>query len=197
MKTHFVVQNIKERDGESTRDFVTRYTYDTLQILGLHEEQRIYGFVHGLKTRILVEFLSMDLPTTYKGLIEKTYTCIEAKEVSTNGSPNDHKEGFDRFNKGFSWENNKGKKKNWDMFSPYKGSNHGLLTNLLKSQREILATEKVAKTFEQPPHMVGSRRSHDMSKYCHFHEDRGHETNQCLELRHQIEEAIKSGQLSH
>ncbi|GJW05355.1 hypothetical protein Tco_1564211 [Tanacetum coccineum] len=109
----------------------------------------------------------------------------------------DHKEGFDRFNKGVSWDNSKGKKKNRDRFSLYKGSNHGLLTNLSKSLREILATEKVAKTFKQPPRMVGKRQSRDMSKYCHFHEDHGHETNQCRELRHQIEEAVKSRQLAH
>ncbi|GJZ06390.1 reverse transcriptase domain-containing protein [Tanacetum coccineum] len=76
------------------------------------------------------------------------------KEVATNGAPNDHKDGFDRFNKGFSWDNNKGKKKNQDRFSPYKGSNHGLLTNLSKSPREILTTKKVAKAFEQPPQMI-------------------------------------------
>nr|GEV15644.1 Gag-Pol polyprotein [Tanacetum cinerariifolium] len=94
-----------------------------------------------------------DLPTTYKGLMEKTYTWIEAKVVSTNGAPNDHKEGFDKFNKGSSWHNNKGRKKNWDRFSLCKGSNHGLLVNLSKSQREILATENAAKAFEQPPRM--------------------------------------------
>ncbi|GKA71566.1 hypothetical protein Tco_0777705 [Tanacetum coccineum] len=109
--------------------------------LHLFEEHRISGFVHGLSTKSLVEFLSKDLPTTYKGLMEKTYTWIEAKEVSTNRAPNDHKEGFDKFNKGFSWHNNKGRKKNWI--------------------------------------------------------DHGHETNQCRELRHQIEEAVKSGQLAH
>ncbi|GKF63544.1 hypothetical protein Tco_0186992 [Tanacetum coccineum] len=74
MKTHLAVHNIKQREGESTRAFVTRYTDDTLQILGLHEEQRISGFVHGLKTRSLMKFLSTDLPTTYKVLMEKTYT---------------------------------------------------------------------------------------------------------------------------
>ncbi|GJZ37942.1 hypothetical protein Tco_0584133 [Tanacetum coccineum] len=121
---------------------------------------------------------------------------IEAKEVATNGAPNDHRESFDRFKKSSSWDNNKGKK-NRDMFSPYRGSNHGLLSNLSKSPMEILATEKVAKTFKQPPRMVGSKRSRDMSKYCHFHEDHGHDTNQFRELRHQIEEAVKSGQLAH
>ncbi|GJU23035.1 hypothetical protein Tco_1156377 [Tanacetum coccineum] len=45
--------------------------------------------------------------------------------------------------------------------------------------------------------MVGNKRSRDMSKYFHFCEDHRHETNQCQELRHQIEEAIKSGQLAH
>ncbi|GJY49930.1 reverse transcriptase domain-containing protein [Tanacetum coccineum] len=33
-KTHLAVHNIKQREGESTRAFVTRYTDDTLQILG-------------------------------------------------------------------------------------------------------------------------------------------------------------------
>ncbi|GJZ03069.1 reverse transcriptase domain-containing protein [Tanacetum coccineum] len=36
-----------------------------------------------------------------------------------------------------------------------------------------------------------------MSKYCHFHEDRGYDTNNCHQLRSQIEEAVKSGQLSY
>ncbi|GJT77647.1 reverse transcriptase domain-containing protein [Tanacetum coccineum] len=80
-KTHLAVHNIKQKEGESTRAFVTRYTEDTLQILGLHEEQLISRFVHGLQKRSLVEFLSTDLPTTYKDLMEKTYTWSEAKEV--------------------------------------------------------------------------------------------------------------------
>nr|GEU91844.1 hypothetical protein [Tanacetum cinerariifolium] len=134
-KTHLAVYNIKQREGESTRAFVTRYTGDTLQIMRLHKEHHISGFVHGLKTRSLVEFLFTDLPTTYKGLMKKTYSWIEAREV--------------------------------------------------------------AKTFEQPPRMIRSRRSRDMTKYCHFHEDHGDDTNDCWELRHQIKEAMKLGQLAH
>ncbi|GJZ16304.1 hypothetical protein Tco_0551981 [Tanacetum coccineum] len=117
-----------------------------------------------LRTRNQVEFFSTVLPTIYKGLMEKTYTWIEAREVATNGASNDHREGSD---------------------------------SLSKSPREILATKKILKTFKQPPRMLRNRWSHDMTKYCHFHEDHRHDTNDCRELRHQIEEDVKSGQLSH
>ncbi|GJV55568.1 reverse transcriptase domain-containing protein [Tanacetum coccineum] len=194
-KSHLAVHNIKQREDESTRAFITRYTNDTLQILGLHEEQRISGFVHGLRTRSLVEHLSTDLPSTYKGLMEKAYTWVEAREVATNGVLNNRKDDFKRSKK-FSWGNNI-EQKDKGRFSPYKGQNHKRLSNLVKSPREILATEKVAKTFEQPPRLLGANWSKDKTRYCHFHEDYGHETNQCQELKHQIEEAVKSGKLAH
>nr|GEX49873.1 hypothetical protein [Tanacetum cinerariifolium] len=44
----------------------------------------------GPKIKSLVDFLSTDLPTTYKGLMETTYIWIKAKEMATNRSPNDH-----------------------------------------------------------------------------------------------------------
>ncbi|GJS69690.1 hypothetical protein Tco_0702531 [Tanacetum coccineum] len=93
---HLAVHNIKKREDESTKAFSTRYIDDTLQILGLHEDQRIYSFVHGLRTRNLVEFLSTYLPSTYKGLMEKTYTWIKVREVATNGTSNGQKESFKR-----------------------------------------------------------------------------------------------------
>nr|GEV40735.1 DNA-directed DNA polymerase [Tanacetum cinerariifolium] len=123
------------------------------QISGLHEEQRISSFVHGLRTRSLVEHLSTDLPSTYKGLTKKTYTWVEAREVSTNGASSDRRDNFERSNKS-SQDNNRGKKNN-DRFSPYRGPNHGLLPSLSKSQKDILVTAKAARSFEPPLRMFG------------------------------------------
>ncbi|GJS67841.1 hypothetical protein Tco_0682406 [Tanacetum coccineum] len=178
---HLAVHNIKQREGENTQSFVTKYTDDTLQILGLHEEQQILGFVHGLRIRSLVEHLSTDLPSTYKGLMEKTYAWVKVREVATNGASSDRRDSlmektyawvkvrevatngassdrrdsFERSKKS-SWDNNRGHK-NKDRFSPYQGPNHGLLPSLSKSPKEILATEKVARSFEPPPKMFRSR----------------------------------------
>ncbi|GJV94707.1 hypothetical protein Tco_1546284 [Tanacetum coccineum] len=43
------------------------------------------------KTRSLMEFLSIDLPTTYKGLMKKTYTWIEVKEAAKKRASSNHK----------------------------------------------------------------------------------------------------------
>ncbi|GJW19804.1 reverse transcriptase domain-containing protein [Tanacetum coccineum] len=146
--------------------------------------------VHNIKQRE-----NENLPLTYKGLIEKTYTWVEAREVATNSVSSDRRDSFERPKKS-SWDNNRGQK-NKDRFSPYRGPNHSLLSNLSKSPREILATERAAKSFEPPPKMFGSKRSRDTSKYCHFYEDYGHDTNDCRHLKVQIQEAINSRQLSH
>ncbi|GJR21252.1 hypothetical protein Tco_0969779 [Tanacetum coccineum] len=118
-KTHLAAHNIKLRENERTRAFITRYTDDTLHILGLQEDQRISSFIHGLRTKSLVEHLSTDLPPTYKGLMEKTYTWVEEREVATNGVSNDRKDSFEGPRKS-SWNNNKGQMDRSRSF-PYKG----------------------------------------------------------------------------
>ncbi|GJV94122.1 hypothetical protein Tco_1541935 [Tanacetum coccineum] len=93
-KMYLAVHNIKQREGESVRDYATR-------------------------TRNLVEHLFTNLPSTYKGLMEKTYTWIEAREVATNGAPNDWRDNFERSRKS-SWDNGRGQKSR-DRFSHYRG----------------------------------------------------------------------------
>nr|GEV68780.1 reverse transcriptase domain-containing protein [Tanacetum cinerariifolium] len=72
----------------------------------------------------------------------------------------------------------------------------GNLLDTTVGDREV-ETEKVARSFEQPPRMMGSRRARDMSILCYFHEDHGHDTNDYRQLKRQIEELVRSGQLSH
>ncbi|GJR24631.1 hypothetical protein Tco_0973158 [Tanacetum coccineum] len=182
--------HIGSYDGKRDRD---NFLHLFEGAICLHKEQRISDFVHGLRTRSLVEYLSTDLPSTYKGLMEKTYTWVEAREVATNDASNDRRDSFEWSNKS-SWDNNRGQK-NKDRFSPYRGPNHGLLPSLLKSPKEILATEKAARSFEPPLKMFRSKRMRDTSKYCHFHEDYEYDTNNCRHLRTQIQEAVNSGEL--
>ncbi|GKB69491.1 hypothetical protein Tco_0930903 [Tanacetum coccineum] len=47
------------------------------------------------------------------------------------------------------------------------------------------------------PRLPRNKWSRDKNKYCHFHKDHEYDTNQYRELKHQIEEAVKYGQLVH
>ncbi|GJV71670.1 hypothetical protein Tco_1491665 [Tanacetum coccineum] len=60
---------------------------------------------------------------------------------------------------------------------------------------EILAMDNVK--FPPPPPMVGTPEKQNMNKFCGYHQDRGHNTNDCYHLKKQIEEAVASGRLTH
>lgn len=46
-----------------------------------------------------------------------------------------------------------------------------------------------------PKLLSSSSKKWDMKKYCRFHKDPGHYTNQCRDLKEQIEELIQKGKL--
>ncbi|GJT36281.1 reverse transcriptase domain-containing protein [Tanacetum coccineum] len=125
-KTHLAVHNIKQREGERTRAFITRYTDDTL----LKRE----GW---------------------------PLTAFRTTEGTTS-----------------------------------------------KDQRNFLGVIASGKRIEDDSPLTRDKTTNyypawwsqlvqGQDKNCHFHEDYGHETNQCRELKHRIEEAVKSGQLAH
>ena len=48
-----------------------------------------------------------------------------------------------------------------------------------------------------PEKMKGDPNKRNKSKYCHFHKDHGHDTDECYDLKQQIENLIKQGKLRH
>ncbi|GKE17973.1 hypothetical protein Tco_1425550, partial [Tanacetum coccineum] len=68
-------------------------------------------------------------------------------------------------------------------------------TPLTKTPREILAIDNV--NFPPPPLMVGTPEKQNMNKFCDYHQDRGHNTNDCYHLKKQIKEAVALGRLAH
>ncbi|GJT97556.1 reverse transcriptase domain-containing protein [Tanacetum coccineum] len=68
-------------------------------------------------------------------------------------------------------------------------------TLLSKSPKEILALEKGK--FKAPPPMMTTVKKRNNNKFCEFHEEVGHNTDECMHLKRQIEELQKNGKLSH
>nr|GEU65623.1 reverse transcriptase domain-containing protein [Tanacetum cinerariifolium]GEV08656.1 reverse transcriptase domain-containing protein [Tanacetum cinerariifolium] len=69
-----------------------------------------------------------------------------------------------------------------------KGSNR--FTPLTRMPKEILVAE--AGKFQPPPPMVTPVEKRSSNKFCYFHNDKGHSTDECMQLKKQIEELKKS-----
>jgi hypothetical protein len=116
------------------------------------------------------------------------------------------KRRIDRWEKPFGFDKSKRHQSVFDssrlQFSRGKGegsSGHGrspppALPPMSNTPSETLATENL--NFDKPA-PLNPNREKNPKKYCDFHRDHGQDTNNCWELRRQIERAIQSGQLTH
>ena len=48
-----------------------------------------------------------------------------------------------------------------------------------------------------PEKMKGDPGKHIKNKYCHFHKDHEHDTDECYDLKQQVENLIRQGKLRH
>ncbi|GJR91215.1 hypothetical protein Tco_0215226 [Tanacetum coccineum] len=84
-------------------------------------------------------------------------------------------------------------RRNMGMYTPY--PRRDTFTPLTKTPKEILAMESIS--FLEPPPLIETPEKQNLNKFCDYHGDRGHNTNDCYQLKKQIEEAIASGKLTH
>ncbi|GJT74899.1 reverse transcriptase domain-containing protein [Tanacetum coccineum] len=148
------IHHIKQRDGESTEDFMERYKgaliAEVLDVEGAPECMRISGFMHGITHPGLIKRLYERIPRSVDEMYRMTTSFLQGEVACTQSSPSKE-------------------------------------SNL---RHEIFALEKGK--FKAPPPMVTPVEKRDPSKYCEFHSDTGHNTNECMQLRKQIDEMIKA-----
>ncbi|GKA86116.1 hypothetical protein Tco_0807827 [Tanacetum coccineum] len=105
------------------------------------------------------------------------------------------------------------KKKGHAPWKPDRSNRHGLerksdfpgqsregrgssrFTPFTRTPKEILAAK--ARKFKPPPPMVTPAEKRSSNKFCDFHNDKGHSTDECMQLKKKIEELVRAGKLSH
>nr|GEU51734.1 reverse transcriptase domain-containing protein [Tanacetum cinerariifolium] len=78
---------------------------------------------------------------------------------------------------------------------PKDGRRSNNFTPITRTPKEIFAAE--SRKFKPPPPMVTLAKKRSSNKFCEFHNDKGHNTNECVQLRKQIEELVRAGKLSY
>ncbi|GKD29078.1 reverse transcriptase domain-containing protein [Tanacetum coccineum] len=70
------------------------------------------------------------------------------------------------------------------------------LGSLISTPAEILATEHHL-NLPQPAPLVGTPSKENIHKFCDYHNEKGHNTNDCFVLKKQLEVALETGKLNH
>ncbi|XP_071694719.1 uncharacterized protein [Rutidosis leptorrhynchoides] len=113
------------------------------------------------------------------------------KRYGGNGQPRSGNYHNDKYRK---LNNNKGGGS--QRFKSSHTENVALIKDLTKTPKEILATEAVCKSFD-PPVPLSKYGNRDKRKFCDFHDDYGHETNECRHLIERVVAELKRGRLQH
>nr|GEU42375.1 hypothetical protein [Tanacetum cinerariifolium] len=79
------IHNIKQRDGESTEEFMQRYKLKCRDVKGASECMKILGFVHGITNPELIKRLHDKIPKSVDETMRVTTTFLIGEEDGTKG----------------------------------------------------------------------------------------------------------------
>nr|GEU55977.1 reverse transcriptase domain-containing protein [Tanacetum cinerariifolium] len=79
--------------------------------------------------------------------------------------------------------------------SKKKGKGYNRFTPLTRTPKEILGAK--AGKFQPPPPMATPVEKRSSNKFCDFHNDKRHSTDECMQLKKKIKELVRAGKLSH
>ncbi|GKD26805.1 hypothetical protein Tco_1233019, partial [Tanacetum coccineum] len=151
------IHHIKQRDGESTEDFMERYKAEILDVEGAPECMKISGFMHGITHPELIKRLYEKILRSMDEMYRVTTSFLQWEVAA------------------FSYSQKK-------TPAPWKQPEGGNKPNFKKGFKNKQRSDR--------------KPDRDPNKYCEFHADTGRSTDECMQLRKQIDEMIKSGKLS-
>ncbi|GJT85123.1 hypothetical protein Tco_1066840 [Tanacetum coccineum] len=79
-----VLHNIKQRDEESTEDFIQRYKSESGNVKGAPECMRISEFVHGITNPELIKRFHEKIPKTVDEMMQVATSFLQGQETASN-----------------------------------------------------------------------------------------------------------------
>ncbi|GKD47814.1 hypothetical protein Tco_1276790, partial [Tanacetum coccineum] len=184
------IHNIKQRPGDTIEDFMERFKVETGRMKGAPKCMRISGFMHGVNNPELTKRLNEQVPKTMKEMMTVTTAFIRGEVVAAS-----KKKGHLRWKSQDQPKGHASERKSDFRGQSREGRGSSRFTPLTITLKEILAAE--AGIFKPPPPMVTPVEKSSSDKFCDFHNDKGHSTDECMQLKKQIEELVRAGKLSH
>ncbi|TXG73511.1 hypothetical protein EZV62_002090 [Acer yangbiense] len=210
-RRHMVhLTSIRQLETESIRDYMKRFTEAARQVQDFSEAGAVMAFIQGLQKGNLSWSLSKKGPTTYRELIERAEKYAIAEDISdsksqakpshaTSVEPSEAPRRWGRQTRDKGKEPQMSRQVNTgniarntrfpprDKFEEY--------TPLRFPLDRILEIANKEKLLRKPEPLYSAPERRDRRVHCKFHNDHGHETRKCRDLRDQVEELVRNGKL--
>ncbi|XP_027120344.2 uncharacterized protein [Coffea arabica] len=207
-RTSAYLLNMQQNPGESLRSYVQRFHEESVQIPNPNEQVTIAAFTYGLVAGVFNTGIHKKYPRTLhelwlkveKGIQAENLNCMK-KEVQTTRSRTDPRRGKEagrsEVGVGSGFQNpNRDRRSMFDRISKGKASIPGSeLTPLNTIRSRVLSMMEQNNLEKAPLKMFGSRDKRNSNLYCLYHRDIRHETEDCNDLKKEIENLIRQGHL--
>ncbi|XP_043699992.1 uncharacterized protein LOC122650662 [Telopea speciosissima] len=192
---------IKQRPNESIRGFLTRFNKEALEVRNLDPIVKFQALRSGIRDVELKKSLIMDeLGDMYElfSRCEKYINLAEVltaeKEDKTEKKAQEREETPREVGAKRSRDDKEGRKKKddgkaWVPKAADLESEPDYMA-LTHTRAHILNEIKDQVTLRWPAKMVKPVHERNKNKYCHFHQDHGHNTEECRQLKDEIEALI-------
>ncbi|XP_022861618.1 uncharacterized protein LOC111381994 [Olea europaea var. sylvestris] len=177
---------------EILRGFMTRFNKERIQIPDLHITAAVSALTYIVRCEDFKMSLSKTLPQTVTKLLTRAKKYINMEETLNPRRPVPSHEKIENKRQHdpvprheVPWD----KRRNMAPSAP--------LTRLNTSKTNILMEVKDMKELKLPSRMKSPPDTRDRSKYCEFHRDHGHTTEDCHAVQREIEALIKRGFLNN
>ncbi|GFZ08714.1 hypothetical protein Acr_20g0005220 [Actinidia rufa] len=195
---------IHQKETESLKDFVKRFNQAILEVEDPSDKVIIMAMMEGLRPSPLFDSLSKNVPETLSALQSKADKYIAAEELAEakrrRRGKDDHKRKEPDTRRNDNSEETRYKRPDRD---PKRSNNRRprtpprrpefILPPLNAPVAQVLSEIKHEEFVKWPEKIKTDPQKRNMNKYCEFHWDHGHNTEDCFQLKEQIADLIKRG----
>ncbi|XP_075633895.1 uncharacterized protein LOC142606427 [Castanea sativa] len=184
------------REGETLKTYSDRYWEMYNEIDGDVENVAVRTFKVGLPTEHgLRKSLTMKVAIDMRQLMDRIdkYKRVEEDQVQSKGKMKGYLERKDLRVGGFQ-----GIRPKRDFPSHPRTAETPLINSLFKDPvHHILEKIRHEPYFRPPNKMSGDASMRNQNLHCHYHQDKGHTTEDCRTLHDHLNQLIKAGKINH
>ncbi|GKV51226.1 hypothetical protein SLEP1_g57895 [Rubroshorea leprosula] len=210
-KTTTELMRVKQREGESLKNYMSRFNDAVLEVSSFDQAVGIAAVISGLKHDRFRDSLIKHAATTFSEVNDRSLKFITAEEYALAQNPPSSK------NQNPEWRDDNLSRKRMRM-----AQNRGPMltsptrfgrTNSTPPQQsagkppvswtpfnlptsQIFMQIKNKMDLRRPGPMKTAAASRDHTRYCDFHQDHGHTTEQCNSLKSELESLAQKGMLN-